>query len=119
MNQELNIHPDVLSIIQKTAALRGVTVQDILSSSREKEIITAKFISIYITRNLFDYGTKSLAKMYGYKQHTAILHACNQVTAWMQSYSKVREIVTKLEEETLYTTMTLPHNFQIKETVSQ
>lgn len=112
MNQELQLHNDVLKVIRKAAILRGVTVEDVLSTTRKQEVITARFISIYVSRNVFEYSTKKLARIYGYNNHTAILWACRQVSGWMATSAKVRKMVSELEEETLYAAMELPARFK-------
>lgn len=66
---------DLLEIISQET---GITISDIMSRSREREIINARFIYCAILKKNFGYTLTSIGKLLDYRDHTSIRHAILQ-----------------------------------------
>ena len=66
---------DVLDIISNES---GVGVNEIVSRSRKKEIVNARFIFCSIMKDHYNYSLVYIGELIGGRDHTSIIHAINQ-----------------------------------------
>jgi chromosomal replication initiator protein len=71
----------VMEVISKKT---GVTVEDICSKKRNKEITEPRQIAIYICRELTDLSTTNLGKEFGGRDHTTVMHSCEKIAERMK-----------------------------------
>ncbi len=67
---------EIINIISKEF---NIKVSEIKSKKRNKDIVNARRIAIYISKNLTPNSTPDLAKFFGMKDHSAILHNLKKV----------------------------------------
>jgi chromosomal replication initiation ATPase DnaA len=86
---------DVLSIVAKNCC---VTVNEITSRIRKREVIDARFIYIYMLRYEFYYGLKQIGNILG-RDHTTIMHAVQTHRERYHQYSDYKEVSDGIQEE--------------------
>lgn len=88
------ITPDL--ILQKTAELFGFPVEELCGQSRRRPLVTARQISMYVFRELTDLSYPMIAKEFGGRDHTTVIHAVEKITKQMgerrQTYEQVNEL---------------------------
>ena len=76
----------------------GVTVDDLLSKKRNREIAVPRQIAIYICRELTDLSTTNIGKEFGGRDHTTVMHSCDKVGEQMKSEYSFKKKVEELIE---------------------
>jgi chromosomal replication initiator protein len=84
-------------IIDATAAVFGVTPDQILGHERKKPLVIARQVGMYVTRHLTDYSYPAIAKAFGGRDHTTVIHAVERVADLLKHdrhlYNQVNEII--------------------------
>ena len=62
----------------------GISKEDLISPKRNKEIATARHISIYLIRELTEMSYPNIAKIYN-RDHSTIITSCNSIEAKINS----------------------------------
>ena len=83
-------------IIQHSSDECGITTEQLLGRSRQQDIVKARQIAIYLTRQITPYSLSKIGKLYGGRDHTTVLYACNKVQTmletdaeWKGSYERI------------------------------
>ncbi len=85
--------------IQKcVAAYFGLTVDEIISKTRKREIVQARQIAMYFCRNFTKASLASIGAQIGRKDHATVLHACKTVEDLMETDKLFRQHVTEIEK---------------------
>ena len=72
--------------------------ETLLSKSRKRNIVQARQIAMYLSRNLIGGCSLSTIGMeLGGKDHATVLHACNQVSDLMSTDKLFRQYVSDIE----------------------
>lgn len=89
-----------LKIIQKTVCeYFGITQDSIISKTRKREIVQARQIAMYLTRNMTKTSLASIGQQIGGKDHATVLHACNTVTDLIATDKNFRQYVSDIEKQ--------------------
>ena len=67
---------DIVKVISKEL---NIKLSDIKSKKRTKDVVAARRISIYLTRNLTPKSMPQIAVYFGMKDHTAVSHAMKKI----------------------------------------
>jgi chromosomal replication initiator protein len=67
---------DIVKVISKEL---NIKLSDIKSKKRTKDVVAARRISIYLTRNLTPNSMPQIAVYFGMKDHTAVSHAMKKI----------------------------------------
>ena len=67
---------DIVKLISKEL---NIKLSDIKSKKRTKDVVNARRISIYLTRNLTPHSMPQIAVYFGMKDHTAVSHAMKKI----------------------------------------
>jgi len=68
-------------IMEIVARYYNVTVNEILSSRRSKDITVPRQIAMYLCRFVLNMTFPKIGDVFGGKDHTTVIHACNKVSA--------------------------------------
>ncbi|MDR0667546.1 MAG: chromosomal replication initiator protein DnaA [Prevotellaceae bacterium] len=92
--------PDIsISDIQKTVCTYfNITSESIVSKSRKREIVQARQIAMYLSRNLTKDSLASIGAQIGGKDHATVLHAYNTVCDLMETDRHFRQYVSDIEK---------------------
>jgi len=83
-------------ILDATAASYGFTVDAICGPSRTRPLVTARQVAMYLVRNLTDYSYPAIARVFGGRDHTTVIHAVDKITTQMKERRQLYEQVTEL-----------------------
>jgi chromosomal replication initiator protein len=79
----------------------SVTVDDLCSPSRSRQLVTARQIAMYLTRELTDLSLPRIGKAFGGRDHTTVMHAKQKIAGLMQErraiYDQVQELTNRIK----------------------
>lgn len=87
---------DVLEIVSKNFS---VTIEDILSKSRKKEVSEARHIYCKIMKSEFNYSLKSIGETIGKRDHTTVIHSVNTVDDRCDTEEGYRENIDSIIDQ--------------------
>ena len=73
---------DIVKVISKEL---NIKLSDIKSKKRTKDVVAARRISIYLTRNLTPNSMPQIAVYFGMKDHTAVSHAMKKINELVEN----------------------------------
>lgn len=89
-------------IISQTAKYFHLTFDDIVGRSRMKNIALARQVAMYLTREMTSMSLVDIGKVFGGKDHTTVMHACDRIATEMQErqeiYNYVMELTVRLKQ---------------------
>ncbi|WP_417852145.1 chromosomal replication initiator protein DnaA [Bifidobacterium panos] len=89
-------------IIGQAAKYFHLTFDDIVGRSRMKNIALARQVAMYLTREMTSMSLVDIGKVFGGKDHTTVMHACDRITTEMQErqeiYNYVMELTVRLKQ---------------------
>ncbi len=88
------ITPDL--IIDTTATMFGFTREEIVGQRRHRPLVTARQIAMYVFRELTDLSYPAIAKEFGGRDHTTVIHAVDKIGSLMSDRRQIYEQVTEL-----------------------
>jgi chromosomal replication initiator protein len=86
-------------ILEATAASYGFSIESICGPSRTRPLVTARQVAMYLTRELTDYSYPAIARVFGNRDHTTVIHAVDKITGQMQQRRQIYEQVTELIQQ--------------------
>jgi chromosomal replication initiator protein len=96
-NQEVS----VTLIMEEVAAYFSLTVEDLCSPSRSRQLVTARQIAMYLARELTDLSLPRIGKAFGGRDHTTVMHAKSKIAGLMQErrtiYNQVQELTNRVK----------------------
>jgi chromosomal replication initiator protein len=101
---EESIRDISVQLIQdEVASFFGLTVDDLCSPSRTKQLVIARQIAMYLIRELTDLSLPRIGKAFGGRDHTTVMHAERKITALMQErrtiYDQVQELTSRVRSQ--------------------
>ncbi len=85
-------------ILDKTSAMFGFSVEDLKGKSRRKPLVTARQIGMFVIRELTDLSYPAIAREFGGRDHTTVIHAVEKITALMKERQQIYDQVTELRQ---------------------
>jgi chromosomal replication initiator protein len=76
----------------------NITRDDMLSKTRKRNIVQARQIAMYMSRNLINVSLSTIGSEIGGKDHATVLHACTTVTDLMSTDKAFKQYVTDIEK---------------------
>jgi len=83
-------------ILTATADQFGFSVEELCGPSRRRPLVIARQISMYVFRDLTDFSYPAIAREFGGRDHTTVIHAVEKITALMKERRQVYQQVTQL-----------------------
>jgi len=83
-------------ILQATAQAFDLSLEDICGPSRRRPLVAARQTAMYLFRELTDYSFPAIAREFGDRDHTTVMHAQKKVARLMGEKRQVYEQVTDL-----------------------
>jgi len=87
---------DVLDIISNES---GVGVHEIVSRSRKKEIVNARFIFCSIMKDHYNYSLVYIGELIGGRDHTSVIHAINQHRSRVKNEDAYRDLTSNIYQK--------------------
>ncbi|HXW34632.1 MAG TPA: chromosomal replication initiator protein DnaA [Acidimicrobiales bacterium] len=83
-------------ILEATASTFGFTVEDLCGASRRRPLVNARQIGMYVFRELTDFSYPAIAREFGGRDHTTVMHAVDKIAALMKERRQIYDQVTEL-----------------------
>ncbi|MPZ72873.1 MAG: chromosomal replication initiator protein DnaA [Nitriliruptorales bacterium] len=88
-------------IMTETATYFGLTLDDLCSPNRTRQLVTARQIAMYLTRELTDLSLPKIGQAFGGRDHTTVMHANTKISALMKErhaiYEQVQELTSRIK----------------------
>ena len=83
-------------ILETTCDLFGFTPEELRGPSRRRPLVTARQVSMYVFRELTDFSYPAIAREFGGRDHTTVIHAVEKIAALMKERRQIYDQVTEL-----------------------
>ena len=83
-------------ILEATAEHFGFTVEELCGPSRRRPLVIARQISMYVFRELTEFSYPAIAREFGGRDHTTVIHAVEKISGLMKERRQVYDQVTEL-----------------------
>lgn len=83
-------------ILTATAEQFGFPIEEICGPSRRRPLVNARQISMYVFRDLTDFSYPAIAREFGGRDHTTVIHAVEKITDRMKESRQIYDQVTEL-----------------------
>jgi chromosomal replication initiator protein len=83
-------------ILESTATSFGFSVEELCGTSRRRPLVTARQIGMYVFRELTDFSYPAIAREFGGRDHTTVIHAVEKISALMKERRQIYDQVTEL-----------------------
>ena len=74
----------------------GFSIDELIGGSRRRPLVTARQISMYIFRELTELSYPAIAKEFGGRDHTTVIHAVDKISQLMAERREIYDQVTAL-----------------------
>lgn len=88
------ITPDL--ILETTSEIFGFSVEELKGKSRRRPLVTARQVAMYVVRELTDLSYPAIAREFGGRDHTTVMHAVEKVANLMKERRLIYDQVTEL-----------------------
>ncbi len=85
-------------ILDKTSEKFGFPVEEIIGKSRRRPLVTARQIGMYVFRELTELSYPAIAREFGNRDHTTVIHAVDKIGKLMKERRQIYDQVTALSE---------------------
>ena len=89
----------VEDIQQRICEAFGLSMDELLSSSRAAPVAWPRQVAMYLSRELTDQTLPAIGRAFGGRNHTTVLHACRRTAERMASDPDAYDTVRRLTEE--------------------
>ncbi len=83
-------------ILDTTASTFGFSVEDLCGASRRRPLVIARQIGMYVFRELTDFSYPAIAREFGGRDHTTVMHAVEKISSLMKERRQIYDQVTDL-----------------------
>lgn len=91
-------HISAKQIVERTARHFQVTIDEILGSKRDKDIVVPRQVAMYILRSELHLSFPKIARELGRKDHTTAIHSVEKIEKEIHLDSDIREAVNNIKE---------------------
>lgn len=89
-------------IMGKTADYFNITMDDLVSSSRVRDLAYARQMAMYLCREMTDLSLPKIGELFGGRDHTTVIHAYKKISAEMSeqpsTYNQVSELTSLIKQ---------------------
>ena len=83
-------------IFEKTTEMYGFSKEELIGGSRRRPLVTARQVAMYIFRELTDLSYPGIAREFGGRDHTTVIHAVEKIKGLMAERREIYDQVTSL-----------------------
>ena len=76
----------------------NISLDELVSKTRKRQIVQARQIAMYMSRNLINCSLSTIGMEIGGKDHATVLHACTTVNDLMSTDKSFRQYVSDIEK---------------------
>lgn len=86
-------------ILEATVDQFGFAIDELTGKSRRRPLVITRQMAMYVTRQLTDLSFPVIAREFGGRDHTTVMHACDKISALMKERSQIYNDVMALEKK--------------------
>jgi chromosomal replication initiator protein len=83
-------------ILDATSRHFGFSIEELCGPSRRRPLVSARQMSMYVFREVTDFSYPAIAREFGGRDHTTVIHAVEKITSLMAERRQIYEQVTAL-----------------------
>lgn len=87
------------TIVEHVSKYYSVSKEDIYSTKRPTNILNARQVAMYITREMTDMSLSMIGDAFGGKNHSTVLHSVNLIESKMEKDSKFSQSIREMMED--------------------
>lgn len=99
VNEPVEITVDL--ILEATCKKYRFELEELIGGRRHRPLVTARQVAMYVTRELTDLSYPAIARSFGGRDHTTVIHAVDKIGKQMaerrQIFDQVNELITALK----------------------
>ena len=88
-------------ILDATSTTFGFSIEDLCGPSRRRPLVIARQIGMYLFRELTDYSYPAIAREFGGRDHTTVMHAVEKISSLMgerrQIFDQVNDLIVRIK----------------------
>jgi chromosomal replication initiator protein len=88
-------------ILSETAAMFGFPIDELIGKSRRRPLVNARQICMYVFRELTDFSYPQIAKVFGGRDHTTVMHAYDKIRGQLAEklpvFDQVNELINRIK----------------------
>ncbi len=92
---------DIPLIKQIVCSHFGITIQQIDSSKRTKDLIYPRQIAMYLSREITEESFPKIGSSFGNKDHTTVIHACSKIEKDIKTDEELQKTIDELRSRIL------------------
>ena len=85
-------------LLAEMAIILGQSVEALRGKSRQRPLVTSRQIAMYVFRDLTDLSYPAIARLFGGRDHTTVIHAVEKIQRLMSERKQVYDLVTDLQQ---------------------
>ena len=89
-------------LLNEMAVILGYSVDALRGKSRQRPLVTARQMAMYVFRELTDLSYPAIARLFGGRDHTTVIHAVDKIQRLMkerkQIYDQVTDLIQRLKK---------------------
>ena len=89
-------------LLNEIAIILGFSVESLRGKSRQRPLVTARQTAMYVFRELTDLSYPAIARLFGGRDHTTVIHAVDKIQRLMkerkQIYDQVTDLIARLKK---------------------
>ncbi|CAN5553388.1 hypothetical protein BH10ACT2_BH10ACT2_13800 [soil metagenome] len=83
-------------MLSEIAVILGHSVDSLRGKSRQRPLVTARQMAMYVFRELTDLSYPAIARLFGGRDHTTVIHAVDKIQRLMKERREIYDQVTDL-----------------------
>src|SRR5206468_10556951 len=84
------------AILEATSEMFEFSADELCGKSRSRPLVTARQISMYVFREMTDLSYPAIAREFGGRDHTTVIHAVDKIGTLMKQRRAIFDQVTTL-----------------------
>ena len=85
-------------LLAEMAIILGQSVDALRGKSRQRPLVTSRQIAMYVFRDLTDLSYPAIARLFGGRDHTTVIHAVEKIQRLMSERKQVYDQVTDMQQ---------------------
>ena len=90
------------TIMSVASEFFSVSIEDLVSSSRSRALVSARQIAMYLCRELTDLSLPKIGELFGGRDHTTVMHADRKIRGLMAErlsvYNQITEMTSRIKQ---------------------
>jgi len=93
--------PDLsgMQIAQAVADHYGISLEAMCGKQRDKNIVTPRQVAMYLIRQETPISLVEIGQLFGGRDHSTVLHACEKIDRTLQTNANLRREVIAIREQ--------------------